>query len=205
MPTFLARVAAACLFATGFSPDYAVAQEQAGATNQGQQEIYRVHPGDEIEIYVWGEDRLQRTVKVLPDGTLAFPLVGQLDAGDRTLKEIEGIVTSALAPEYRGEVPRVTASVVSSAGMQFSVMGRVNAPGAFTPNRRVNVLEALAMAGGPSEFADLNDVLILRKRDTSLVHYKVSVARLFKSNVSQTDIERANILEIEPGDTIIVP
>lgn len=43
---------------------------------------YRINPGDEIEVYVWGEERLQRQIRVLPDGTIAMPLVGQLSVRD---------------------------------------------------------------------------------------------------------------------------
>ncbi|MBX7539393.1 polysaccharide biosynthesis/export family protein [Qipengyuania sp. GH29] len=182
-----------------------MAQDGTAQSSSEASEPYRIYPGDEIEIYVWGEERLQRSVKILPDGTLAFPLVGQVLAAGRTLTEIEAIVTERLQPEYRGEVPRVTVSVVSSGGTQFSVMGRVNAPGAFTPARRVNVLEALAMAGGPSEFANLDDIVVLRKQGGAIRPYRVSISRLFKSNLRNADVNAANIMTIQPGDTIIVP
>ena len=183
-------------------PTMIVAQE---ADVVAANSAYKIFPGDQIEIYVWGEERLQRSVKVLPDGTLAFPLVGQIAAGGKTLAEIEAMVTDKLRPEYRGDVPRVTVSVLSSAGTEFSVMGRVNSPGAFTPTRRVNVLEALAMAGGPSEFANLDDIVILRKEGDAIVPYQVSVSRLFKAGVRANHVQSANILTIKPGDTIIVP
>ena len=183
-------------------PTMIVAQE---ADVVAANSAYKIFPGDQIEIYVWGEERLQRSVKVLPDGTLAFPLVGQIAAGGKTLAEIESMVTDKLRPEYRGDVPRVTVSVLSSAGTEFSVMGRVNSPGAFTPTRRVNVLEALAMAGGPSEFANLDDIVILRKEGDAIVPYQVSVSRLFKAGVRANHVQSANILTIKPGDTIIVP
>lgn len=181
------------------------AQEPVADNAQELASTYRIYPGDEIEIYVWGEERLQRTVKVLPDGTLAFPLVGQTRAAGFTLAEIETIITDRLASEYRGEVPRVTASIVSSAATQFSVMGRVNAPGAFTPSRQLNVLEALALAGGPSEFANLDDILVLRKVNGTIVPYRVNVSRLFKANVRSSHVEDANIMTMQPGDTVIVP
>ncbi len=175
------------------------------SSSQQTAATYRIYPGDQIELYVWGEERLQRVVRVLPDGTLAFPLVGQVQAAGLTLSEIEAVVTERLAPEYRGEVPRVTASVVASAGTEFSVMGRVNAPGAFTPTRQLNVLEALALAGGPAEFANLSDVVVLRKVNDTIVPYRVDVSRLFKANVRSSHVEDANILIMQPGDTIIVP
>ena len=205
MRTILHRLASlAALTAVSVSTPV-LAQQAMSAPAQELASTYRIYPGDEIELYVWGEERLQRTVKVLPDGTLAFPLVGQLRAAGLTLAEIEGMVTERLAPEYRGDVPRVTASVVTSAGTQFSVMGRVNAPGAFTPTRQLNVLEALALAGGPSEFAKLDEVLVLRKTNGTITPYTVNVSRLFRANVRPNHVEDANILTIQPGDTIIVP
>jgi protein involved in polysaccharide export with SLBB domain len=84
---------------------------------------YRINAGDELEIYVWGEERLQRSVKVLPDGTIAFPLVGQLVAQGLLPQELELAISDRLRGQYRGEVPQVTVSIVAAAGMQFSVMG----------------------------------------------------------------------------------
>jgi polysaccharide biosynthesis/export protein len=173
------------------------AQERASA--------YRINAGDQLEIYVWGEERLQRAVKVLPDGTIAFPLVGQIVAQGYLPKEIEAQISTGLKDQYRGEVPQVTVSVVSPSGMQFSVMGRVKAPGTFTPGRYVNVLEALSMAGGPNEFASLDNVLIIRKVGDQLETYRVKVAALFKIGADNNDVSRANIQRLQTGDTVIVP
>lgn len=166
---------------------------------------YRINAGDELEIYVWGEERLQRKVKVLPDGTIAFPLVGKIVAQGYMPSEVETLITTGLKDQYRGQVPQVTVSVVQPSGLQFSIMGRVRAPGTFTPGRYVNVLEALSMAGGPSEFANLDNVVIIRKSGDDLRTLRVRLAPLFKMGADANDIARANILRIETGDTVIVP
>lgn len=166
---------------------------------------YRINAGDELSIYVWGEERLQRTVKVLPDGTIAFPLVGQIVAQGHLPSEIEAMISSGLKDQYRGEVPQVTVSVTSPNGMQFSVMGRVKSPGTFTPGRYVNVLEALSMAGGPNEFASLDNILIIRKVGDQLDSFRVRLAPLFKVGADDNDIARANIQPLKTGDTVIVP
>ena len=124
---------------------------------------YTINPGYEIELYVWGEERLQRQLKILPDGSFSFPLIGRVVAAGKTLREIETIVTKGLESQYRGQVPQVTVSVKVASGLQFSVAGRVKGPGTFTPGRYVNVLEALTIAGGPDEFANLDNVVIVRK------------------------------------------
>ncbi|RYD45376.1 MAG: polysaccharide export protein [Sphingomonadales bacterium] len=165
---------------------------------------YRINAGDELEIYVWGEERLQRKVKVLPDGTMAFPLVGQIKVQGLLPAEMEALITQGLSAQYVGAVPQVTVSVLVPSGMQFSVMGRVNAPGTFSPGRYVNVLEALSMAGGPSEFANLDNVLIIRKSGEQLSTLNVRLAPLFKTGADAKDVARGNILLIETGDTVIV-
>ena len=195
------------LFLTGVSPSQAIAQTSSAAKSPPSTPVadYRINAGDQLEIYVWGEERLQREVKVLPDGTIAFPLVGQIKAQGELPSEIEARISSGLKAQYRGEVPQVTVSVASPSGMQFSVMGRVKSPGTFTPGRYVNVLEALSLAGGPNEFANLDNVLIIRKVGDQLDTFRVRIAPLFKTGADNSDVLRANIQRLQSGDTVIVP
>lgn len=166
---------------------------------------YTVNAGDEIEVYVWGEERLQRSYKVLPDGTFSFPLIGRIVAAGQTLSAIEAVVAKGLESQYRGQVPNVTVSVRAATGMQFSIAGRVKAPGTFTPNRYVNVLEALTLAGGPDEFANLDNVMIYRKSGTGLVAIRAKLSSIFKGNAPSSGVVSSAIPAIESGDTVIVP
>ncbi|OYW46179.1 MAG: hypothetical protein B7Z08_00240 [Sphingomonadales bacterium 32-68-7] len=166
---------------------------------------YRINVGDELEVYVWGEERLQRELRVLPDGTIAFPLVGQLKVQGFFPQDVEAMVSERLRDQYRGEVPFVTVSVSNPAGMQFSVMGKVRSPGVFTAPRYVNVLDALSLAGGPAEFANLDNVLIISQRGDQLASTTARLGALFRSGARNADLERAGIVQISPGDVIIVP
>jgi len=189
-------------------PGSALGQQSPTPASQVKLQVpeYRINAGDELQIYVWGEERLQRTVKVLPDGTIAFPLVGQLVAQGLLPQQLEASITSKLQGQYRGQVPQVTVSVVNPSGMQFSVMGRVKAPGTFTPGRYVNVLEALSMAGGPGEFANLDNILLLRKQGGHLKAFRLHIGSFFKGGSNLDDAGAlSNITNIEPGDTLIVP
>ena len=114
------------------------------------------------------------------------------------------MITNGLSAQYVGAVPQVTVSVVVPSGMQFSVMGRVKSPGTFTPGRYVNVLEALSMAGGPAEFANLDNVLIIRKSGAQISALSVRLTPLFKLGSDAKDVAGGNILQIETGDTVIV-
>jgi polysaccharide export outer membrane protein len=164
---------------------------------------YRINPGDELEVMVWGDERLQRDVLVLPDGTFAFPLVGQVQAAGKLPAEIEHLITVGLQPQYKGPVPQVTVSVKRAAGYQFSVVGKVRSPGTFTPGRYVNALEALAIAGGPSEFANLGGAKIIRKSGTQLYVIQVRLQDALRGD-SDT-LSRNEIPRIESGDTLVVP
>ena len=185
------------------APSFAQTNTVTVVAPAGTLRAYRINPGDEIEIYVWGEERLQRTVKVLPDGTFSFPLVGQVDALNKLPQDIEGEVSRGLKSQYRDNVPQVTVSVRSATGLQFSVAGKVRTPGAFTPGRYVNVLEGLTMAGGPADFANLSEVTILRKTGGRLSAIKVRLTDVLKGNPSDRDL--AGIPQLESGDTVIVP
>lgn len=195
---------AASIIALPNSSTAALAQASVSQA-AGALSSYRINPGDQLEVYVWGEERLQRPVKVLPDGTIAFPLVGQLAVDGLLPSELEGVISERLRPQYRGQVPQVTVTVSAPLGLQFAVMGKVKAPGTFSPGRYVNVLEALSMAGGPGEFANLDNVVLIRKTREGLATLKVRVGALFKSGVDSRDVAQANIPTIQSGDTVIVP
>ena len=164
---------------------------------------YRINPGDELEILVWGDERLQRTVLVLPDGTFAFPLVGQVNAAGRLPTELERVITAGLQPQYKGPVPQVTVSVKRASGYQFSVVGKVNNPGTFTPGRYVNALEALAIAGGPAQFANPNGARIIRKSGDRLFTMPIHLQDALRGEIGR--LGPNDIPRIESGDTLVVP
>ncbi|OBX17642.1 hypothetical protein A9995_15225 [Erythrobacter sp. QSSC1-22B] len=165
---------------------------------------YKIKSGDQIEVYVWGEERLQRSMSVLPDGSIAFPLVGQVAAAGRLPQELETVIRNALSSQYRGEVPQVTVSVLTPAPIQFTVLGRVGSPGTFETARDINVLEALSLAGGGTEFANLDRITILRKSADGLRVLGANIKPLMRGRVDAADLESSNIVQIEAGDMIIV-
>lgn len=189
--------------AVGITGVLPAATTMAQADTAGAMRPYRINPGDELEIYVWGDERLQRAVRVLPDGTFAFPLVGQINALQKLPVEIERDIAQHLASQYREQVPQVTVSVKDPAGLQFAVAGKVRSPGTFNPGRYVNVLEAISMAGGPSEFANLNEVTVIRKEGEKLTAIKVQLSDLIKGRADSGAMK--NLLQLQSGDSVVVP
>ena len=176
---------------------------QPAATRSAPLPPYRVNPGDEIEIYVWGEERLQRTLRVLPDGSFSFPLAGRIDAAGKLPSELEATISRGLASQFRDQVPQVTVSIRSPSGFQVSVIGKVRSPGTLTPGRYINVLEAVFLAGGPTDFANTNDIVILRKQGAAVTPVRVRLSDVIKGNPSAKDL--AGLPELQSGDTVVVP
>lgn len=194
-------------FLLAFALAFTIAPAPAAAQRQASNipgPAYRINPGDDLEISVWGDERLQKDVRVLPDGTIGFPLVGQVMAAGMLPADLARVITVALKPQYRDVVPQVTVSVKSPNGYQFSVLGKVKNPGTFTPGRYVNALEALAIAGGPTEFAQTSRIYIIRKAGPNqIVTIPVRVGGILKGDYE--GVAQRDIPPIESGDTMEVP
>lgn len=139
----------------------AIAQTLAAAAATAPQ--YKVAAGDELDVFVWGEERMQRSVRVQPDGTFAFPLAGTIQAKGRNVGDISADIRERISVNYRATVPDVTVTVRTASEMRFYVVGKVRSPGSFTSGTTVNILQALSMAGGPAEFADVKNAVVLRQ------------------------------------------
>ncbi len=190
-------VALVCaLLAVALAPQPASAQAVPGPA-------YRISPGDDLEIMVWGDDRLQRVVRVLPDGSFGFPLIGQVMAAGLLPSDVQRVITAGLRPQYKDVVPQVTVSVKNPGGYQFSVIGKVKSPGTFTPGRYVNALEAIGIAGGPTEFAQTSRIRIIRKVGQQLETIPVQLGAALKGDLDQ--VSARDIPSMQSGDTMVVP
>jgi polysaccharide export outer membrane protein len=196
MKKLLAFVLASLLLSFAPAPTRAQAASVPGPA-------YRINPGDDLEILVWGDERLQRDVRVLPDGTFGFPLIGQVMAAGLLPSDLQRIITVGLRPQYKDVVPQVTVLVKNPNGYQFSVIGKVRSPGTFTPGRYVNALEALGIAGGPTEFAQTSKAKIIRKVGQQLVTIPVQIGGALKGDVE--GLSSREIPSIQSGDTLVVP
>lgn len=162
-----------------------------------QEAGYKVQPGDTLEISVWKEPDLQGPVLVTPDGAFAFPLVGQVDARGKTVTDLQKIVVDRLR-QYIPE-PVVTVSVKDIKGNKVYVIGQVNKPGEFIVNPRVDVMQALSMAGGTTPFAALGDIVILRRSGGAQEAIRFDYSALVKGKNLQQNIE------LRSGDVVVVP
>ena len=142
-----------------------VRDSSAPALAQGVAAEYKLHAGDKIEISVWKEPDLQRSVNVRPDGRFSFPLTGDVVAAGRSVEEVRGDIENRLK-KYIPE-PVVTVTAVETGGNRVYVIGQVARPGMFVMNPELNVLQALTLAGGPTPFAKLDSISVLRGTGTA--------------------------------------
>src|SRR5688572_5486993 len=158
---------------------------------------YTVKPGDTLEIAVWKEPDLQRTVLVRPDGQFSFPLVGEVDARGKTVPELNKTVSERLTRFISDAV--VTISVQTINGNKIYVLGQVNKPGEFIVNPSVNIMQALSMAGGTTPFAATNDIIVLRGQG------KGQNAMAFRYNDAVRGRSLDTNIELLAGDIVVVP
>ncbi len=159
---------------------------------------YLVNPGDIMTVSVWKEEDLIRQVVVRPDGAFSFPLTGDVQAAGRSVPQITAAVSAGLA-KYIPE-PVVTVSVDQLQGNKVYVIGQVNRPGELPALGRLDVVQALAIAGGMTAFANLDAIRILRRAADG-----VQTAIRF----DYRDIEKGKRLHqniiLQPGDIVVVP
>ena len=169
------------------------AHHEVGQQDDAQQMVqeYRLAKEDVVEISVWKEADLSRTVPVRPDGKITLPLVGDLPAEGLTCSQLEKSVQDKLSPLVRD--PRVTVIVHDVNGSRIYVTGMVTRPGAFPLRSHMTVLQALAMAGGLAEFADRGEITVLHADGTRHV-------------VDYDDLVNGKVRrQLSAGDTVVVP
>jgi polysaccharide export outer membrane protein len=172
----------------------------AGASTTSSMPVtgtYIIGPGDMIEASVWKDEALRGQFIVLPDGTISFPLIGELQAAGRTLSDlkkemVEKISVYAPDPTFSIEVKQVNS-------MLIYVIGRVNQSSRFSLNANVTVLQALAMAGGLNPFAKRDKIKVFRQEGD-----KTKILRFHYDDVVEGKRLEENIT-LKRGDVIVVP
>lgn len=159
---------------------------------------YKLNPGDVLRIDVWNEESLTREILVLPDGTISFPLAGQLQFGGLSVADAEAALAEALS-KYLKDAPTVTVAVLELRGNKIYVLGKVNRPGEFPINSPTDVMQALAMAGGLNTFAAENSINVLRRNESGK---QVAIPFEYGEVKAGEDLD-TNVL-LKSGDIVVV-
>ncbi|MGB0514618.1 MAG: polysaccharide biosynthesis/export family protein [Wenzhouxiangellaceae bacterium] len=118
------------------------------AVNVGDTEgIYRVGPGDEISVSVFGVEELSGDFRIDGLGRVRLPLIGSVELSGYSLTEVEQVLEREYGKQYLRN-PQISVSVLEFRSQQFTAMGAVAQPRVYSTERKLTLIEALAMAGG---------------------------------------------------------
>ena len=156
---------------------------------------YRLASGDRLRVIVFGQDNLSNSFSVDGAGDIAMPLIGRVRAQGLTAAELEHAIEARLRQGYLRE-PSVSAEV--EAFRPFFVLGEVAHPGAYPVRGSMNVLQALALSGGPTEYANRGSIVVIRHgNDGKESRYHVNYRQIISG--------KAQAIQLVPGDTVFVP
>lgn len=162
--------------------------------------MYRLHPMDLVKLQVFQEPDLDRELRVSQDNTIVAPLIGAVDVKNRTVREVELFITKLYAQGYLVN-PQINLTVMEYAPRTVNVFGAVNTPGSITipPEKSINLLDAVARAGGFSRLANRSNVSLTRTLpDGQQANYSVNADQLVTGDAK-------NRYQIQDGDVIFVP
>lgn len=209
MRAMMAVLAAVAALAWSDPP---LAQETGSEMAEPEEpDLYRIQPGDVIGVQVLEDSSLNRELLVQPDGRVSFPLAGVLQAGGRTPEELQGLISRALSDDFL-QPPTVTVSLQSTPlfgdaarqaeglGETFFILGQVAQPGQFAITKPTTILQALAMAGGPTVFAATSRIQVRRTNEDGLEEVE-----LFDFEAVEDGLVIDSMIRIQDGDVIYVP
>ena len=179
------------LGATGDADFPSAADEPVGSR-------YEIQPSDILVVSVWREPELLREVTVSPDGWITFPLVGEVFVEGSTISAIRADIETRVRRYINRAVVNVT--LKQTLGNRVYVLGKVNNPGVFPFSKKLNVMQALSLAGGVSKFAATDNIKIIRETDSE-------EQQAFRFNYGQVRRGRrlTQNIYLRSGDVVMVP
>lgn len=157
---------------------------------------YVIGPGDVLQITVWKNDTLSRTLPVRPDGKISMPLLHDVQASGLTAMQLRDKIATALG-EFMPN-PEVAVSVNDVRSMRVSILGEVAKPGVIELRGQTTILEVIAMAGGFKDFASPSKITVIRIDEGG----KTKRIRFNYNKAIGSDEEN---LVLRSGDVVVVP
>lgn len=180
------------------TPEPARVTPQGGGTTTGPSAAvdsgsYKVESPDILNVRVWHEPDFSGVYSVHPDGKITIPLIGDVQAGEKTPVEIEKTLKEALANYVKN--PLVTVTVQDVLSKRYYMDGEINRPGEYALISPTTVLEAISKAGGLAGFANPKKIYILRGDQRLKFNYKDVI---HGKNLAQN-------IQLQPGDHVVTP
>ncbi|MDQ7844112.1 MAG: SLBB domain-containing protein [Armatimonadota bacterium] len=154
---------------------------------------YILGPGDTIDIMVYGEPDLTRTVTIKPDGAISLPLLGEVKAAGKTTTQLANELARLYSKYLKS--PSVSVTVREFRVDRIYILGQVSRPGEYPLRPGVGIMELLASAGGPTNRADLAKIVVIRGRTEA---QQLNLLEALASN-------RNPDVKLQPGDVLFIP
>ena len=187
-------------------PAQAQKNEQAGSSKSNdpaqhqpanQDPNYIIGGQDVLDISVWKEPDLTRSVPVRPDGKISLPLLNDVQAAGLTPAQLASQITDSLKKFVTN--PQVTVIVSAINSQRVYILGEVNRAGAYPLLPQMTVLQALSSAGGFTQFANPKKIYVMRTSNGKQEKYPFNYNDVIKGKQSDENIV------LKPGDTIVIP
>ncbi len=186
-----------CAFSAHTTPIKKARTTKLNAVQKQADSTYQIGAGDVLTIQVWREPSLSGQFTVRPDGRITFPLLNDIKAAGLTPLELKAKLEKGLSKFI--STPVVTVGVQEVNSKNVYVLGKVNTPGKYPLTTDTTVLQAIAEAGGLAEWAQGDDIVILRKENGKQIKLEFDYDEVSKGKHLEQNIT------LKPGDTIVVP
>ncbi len=160
-----------------------------------ENEEYRISANDLLQISVYEEPDLAKTVRVDAKGEISYPLLGNIKVSGLTSKELESKITELLIEDYLVN-PQVSVFIKEYA--RISILGQVNKPGSYELKSGITVMDAIALAGGFTAKTNAKDIKLIRVKGGRKETINIDANEIVGKENKEKDIP------LEPGDLIIV-
>jgi polysaccharide export outer membrane protein len=158
---------------------------------------YVIGPQDTLDVSVWKEPELTRTVPVRPDGKISLPLLNDVQAAGLTPSQLMSQITTGLS-KYMNS-PQVTVIVTAVSSQRVYILGEVSRPGAYVMIPGMTVLQALSNGGGLTQFANRSKIYVLRQENGKQEKHFFNYKDVLSGKRNDENIT------LKSGDTIVVP
>jgi polysaccharide export outer membrane protein len=159
--------------------------------------VYRIKPGDGVQVRVWRQAELSVDAEVRPDGNITIPLVGDIALGGLSAPEAAEQVASRIKAADLMVEPNVSVAISSRSAQFVTVIGEVRTPGKLTLEKGDTLLHVLGKAGGLNEFADDDGIYVVRQHGTP--------SRIrFSYRMLTRDQGKGLAFQLQDGDVVVV-
>jgi polysaccharide export outer membrane protein len=158
---------------------------------------YVIGADDVLDVSVWKEQDLTRSVQVRPDGKISMPLIGDVQAAGMTSGQLAKSISDRLKKFLTA--PQVTVILTQINSQKVYVIGEVTKPGSYPVLPGMTILQAISTAGGLTQFANSKKIFLMRNEDHTQAKYPFNYKEVLDGRKAEEN------LQVKAGDTIVVP